>query len=131
MLVLTETDGPVTIITINRPEVRNAVNRPTAEALAEAFRNFENNADAKVAVLSGAGGHFCAGADLKGISQGVETINRFAPDGDGPMGPSRMIFSKPVIAAVAGYAVAGGLWILFSDRLLSSLITDADQLTRV
>ncbi len=109
MLVLTDTDGPVTIITINRPEVRNAVNRPTAEALAEAFRHFENNQEAKVAVLTGTGGNFCAGADLKSVSQGGDTINRMAPDGDGPMGPSRMVFSKPVIAAVAGYAVAGGL----------------------
>ncbi len=109
MLVLTETDGPVTIITINRPEVRNAVNRPTAEALAGAFREFENNAEARAAVLTGAGGHFCAGADLKSISKGAETVNRFAPDGDAPMGPSRMVFSKPVIAAVAGFAVAGGL----------------------
>lgn len=109
MRVLTETDGPVMIITINRPDVRNAVNRPTAEALADAFRCFENNPDARVAVLTGAGGHFCAGADLKGVSRGGETINRIAPDGDGPMGPSRMVLSKPVIAAVAGYAVAGGL----------------------
>jgi enoyl-CoA hydratase len=109
MLVRTETVGPVTIITINRPEVRNAVNRPTAEALADAFRRFEADAAARVAVLTGAGGHFCAGADLKSIAGTAETVNRIAPDGDGPMGPTRMVFSKPVIAAVAGYAVAGGL----------------------
>ncbi|MEW6079862.1 MAG: crotonase/enoyl-CoA hydratase family protein [Thermodesulfobacteriota bacterium] len=109
MLVLTETDGPVTIITINRPEVRNAVNRPTAEALAVAFRRFEADPAAKAAVLTGAGGHFCAGADLKSIAGAADTVNRFAPDGDGPMGPTRMVFAKPVIAAVAGYAVAGGL----------------------
>ena len=109
MLVITETDGPVTIITINRPEVRNAVNRPTAEALADAFREFEGNGTAKVAVLTGAGGHFCAGADLKSVSRGGETINRITPDGDAPMGPSRMVFSKPVIAAIPGFAVAGGL----------------------
>ena len=109
MLVLTETDGPVAIITINRPEVRNAVNRPTAEALAQAFREFENNPAAKAAVLTGAGGHFCAGADLKSLAVSPGTVNRLAPDGDAPMGPSRMVFSKPVIAAVAGFAVAGGL----------------------
>jgi enoyl-CoA hydratase len=109
MLVLTETDGPVTIIIINRPEVRNAVNRSTAEALAEAFRRFEADPAAKAAVLTGTGGHFCAGADLKSIAGAVDTVNRFAPDGDGPMGPTRMVFAKPVIAAVAGYAVAGGL----------------------
>ena len=109
MLVLTETDGPVAIITINRPEVRNAVNRPTAEALAQAFREFENNPAVKAAVLTGAGGHFCAGADLKSLAVSPGTVNRLAPDGDAPMGPSRMVFSKPVIAAVAGFAVAGGL----------------------
>jgi enoyl-CoA hydratase len=109
MLVLTETDGPVTIITINRPEVRNAVNRPTAEALAEAFRRVEADPAARAAVLTGAGGHFCAGADLKSIAVAVDTVNRIAADGDGPMGPTRMVFAKPVIAAVAGYAVAGGL----------------------
>ena len=109
MPVRTETDGPVNIITIDRPEVRNAVDRPTAEALADAFRAFENNPAAKVAVLTGAGGHFCAGADLKSVSRGGDTINRIAPEGDAPMGPSRMVFSKPVIAAVTGFAVAGGL----------------------
>lgn len=109
MLILTEKDGPVTIITINRPEVRNAVNRPTADALAEAFHRFENDHEAKVAVLTGAGGYFCAGADLKSMAGVAGTVNRIAPDGDGPMGPTRMVFSKPVIAAVAGFAVAGGL----------------------
>ena len=107
MLVITERKGPVTTITINRPEVRNAVDRPTAEALSEAFRAFESDKEARVAVLTGAKGCFCAGADLKAISEGRG--NRWAPDGDGPMGPTRMVFSKPVIAAVAGYAVAGGL----------------------
>ncbi len=109
MLVLTEKDGPVTIITINRPEVRNAVNRPTAEALSAAFREFETDDNTMVAVLTGAGGNFCAGADLKAVGTGGDDINRVEPDGDGPMGPSRMVFSKPVIAAVSGYAVAGGL----------------------
>ncbi|MFH1091384.1 MAG: crotonase/enoyl-CoA hydratase family protein [Pseudomonadota bacterium] len=107
MLVLTERAGPVTTIIINRPEVRNAVDRPTAEALVQAFREFENDAQAKVGVLTGTGGFFCAGADLKALSQG--RVNRLAPDGDGPMGPSRMRLKKPVIAAIAGYAVAGGL----------------------
>ena len=94
-------------VVINRPECRNAVDRPTAEALAEAFREFEARDDLSIAILSGAGGHFCAGADLKAVSQG--RANRVEPAGDGPMGPTRMQLSKPVIAAIEGYAVAGGL----------------------
>src|SRR3954449_572988 len=94
-------DGPVTIVTIDRPEVRNAVDRPTAERLADAFRAFDADDDASVAVLTGTGGFFCAGADLKGVSDGRG--NRVAPDGDGPMGPSRLLLSKPVIAAVEGF----------------------------
>jgi enoyl-CoA hydratase len=105
--VLTHRDGPVTLIGINRPERRNAVDRPTAEALADAFRAFDADPDAAVAVLYGEGGTFCAGADLHAISGGRG--NRVEPDGDGPMGPTRMRLSKPVIAAVAGHAVAGGL----------------------
>ncbi len=108
MLVLVEKKGPVTTIVINRPECRNAVDRPTAEALAEAFRSFEKDSESRVAVLTGAGGCFCAGADLKAISEG-RLANRMEAEGDGPMGPSRMFLQKPVIAAVAGYAVAGGL----------------------
>lgn len=109
-LVLVDRDGPVTTISINRPEARNAVDRPTAEALAAAFRAFDADGDASVAVLTGAGGTFCAGADLKAIGTGEgDRVNRIAPDGDGPMGVSRMRLSKPVIAAVSGYAVAGGL----------------------
>jgi enoyl-CoA hydratase len=100
-------DGPVTIVTIDRPDVRNAVDRATAEALAEAFRQFDGHDERDVAVLTGAGGAFCAGADLKAISSGGG--NRAAPDGDGPMGPTRMLLDKPVIAAVEGHAVAGGL----------------------
>lgn len=106
-LVLTEKKGQVFTVIINRPEVRNAVDRPTAEALCEAFRAFEADPEARVAVLTGAGGFFCAGADLKAISEG--RANRMEEDGDGPMGPSRMFLDKPVIAAVTGYAVAGGL----------------------
>jgi enoyl-CoA hydratase len=94
-------------VTINRPEVRNAVDGPTAAALAEAFADFEADADAAVAVLWGAGGVFCAGADLMAV--GTPRGNRGEPDGNGPMGPTRMQLTKPVIAAVAGYAVAGGL----------------------
>lgn len=105
--VLYEPDGPVVIVTINRPEVRNAVDRPTAEGLAEAFRRFEADDALAVAVLTGAGGAFCAGADLKAVATG--TGNRTSETGDGPMGPSRMLLSKPVIAAVEGHAVAGGL----------------------
>lgn len=102
-----ERDGAVTIVTIDRPEVRNAVDGPTAAALADAFRRFDADDSSPVAVLTGAGGTFCAGADLKGVSQGRG--NRVTEDGDGPMGPSRMLLSKPVLAAVEGYAVAGGL----------------------
>jgi enoyl-CoA hydratase len=100
-------DGAVTTISINRPAVRNAVDRATAAALAEAFRAFDADPAASVAVLHGEGGTFCAGADLKAISAGDG--NRVAPDGDGPMGVSRMRLSKPVIAAISGHAVAGGL----------------------
>ncbi len=109
MLVLTEKKGPVTTIVINRPEVRNAVDGPTARELADAFRAFEADEEAKVGVLMGAGGCFCAGADLKAVADGQNRSNRVREEGDGPMGPSRMWLDKPVIAAVAGYAVAGGL----------------------
>jgi enoyl-CoA hydratase len=102
-----ETDGPIAIVTIDRPEVRNAVDRPTAAELAAAFRRFEEDPDLCVAVLTGADGTFCAGADLKGVAE--QRANRVAEDGDGPMGPTRMRLSKPVIAAVEGHAVAGGL----------------------
>jgi enoyl-CoA hydratase len=106
-LILTEVDGPLFVVTINRPERRNAVDRATAEALARAFRAFDGDADLSVAVLTGAGGNFCAGADLKAVADGKG--NRIDATGDGPMGPSRMMLSKPVIAAVEGHAVAGGL----------------------
>ena len=107
MSVRVDKAGPVTTVTIDRPEARNAVDRPTAEALAEAFRAFDADESASVAVLTGAGGHFCAGADLKAVGEGRG--NRVEADGDGPMGPSRMRLSKPVVAAIEGYAVAGGL----------------------
>jgi enoyl-CoA hydratase len=107
MPVRYETDGSVAVVTIDRPEVRNAVDGPTAAELADAFRRFDAD-DARVAaVLTGAGGTFCAGADLKAVSAGRG--NRVAADGDGPMGPSRMRLGKPVVAAVEGHAVAGGL----------------------
>jgi enoyl-CoA hydratase len=109
MRVLTERKGPVTTITINRPEVRNAVDGPTAQELADAFRAFESDEHALAGVLTGKGGYFCAGADLKAVSGGEGLANRIESEGDGPMGPSRMVLSKPVIAAVAGHAVAGGL----------------------
>lgn len=105
--ILTEIDGPVFAVTINRPERRNAVDRRAAEALASAFRAFDTDADLSVAILTGAGGNFCAGADLKAVADGKG--NRIDAAGDGPMGPSRMMLSKPVIAAVEGHAVAGGL----------------------
>src|SRR4051794_33693414 len=107
MPVRIEKNGPVTTIILSRPEVRNAVDRETAEALTFAFRAFDEDPEAKVAVLYGEGGNFCAGADLKAIAAGQS--NRTEPAGDGPMGPSRMLLTKPVIAAISGYAVAGGL----------------------
>ena len=106
--VLTETRGPVRIVTINRPQARNAVDHDTALALYDAFKAFDADETASVAILTGAGGNFCAGADLKAVATGKGNPSR--TEGDlGPMGPSRLQLSKPVIAAVDGYAVAGGL----------------------
>ncbi|MFI6052839.1 crotonase/enoyl-CoA hydratase family protein [Streptomyces violascens] len=105
--VRSERHGAVTTVILSRPGVRNAVDGPTAKALADAFRAFEADEQAAVAVLWGEGGTFCAGADLKAI--GTERGNTVTEDGDGPMGPTRLKLSKPVIAAVAGHAVAGGL----------------------
>jgi enoyl-CoA hydratase len=102
-----DNDGPVRIVTIDRPEVRNAVDEPTREALAAAFRAFDEDETASVAILTGAHGMFCAGADLKALAAGQR--RRRTEDGDGPMGQTRMLLGKPVIAAVEGYAVAGGL----------------------
>ncbi len=113
--VRVEKNGVVTTIIIDRPRARNAVDRPTADALVAAFRDFESDANVLAAVLWGAGGTFCAGADLKGINDGRGNRMR-APEvpfdplsGDAPMGPTRMRLSKPVIAAISGHAVAGGL----------------------
>ncbi|MBO0845163.1 MAG: crotonase/enoyl-CoA hydratase family protein [Nocardioides sp.] len=103
MTVRIETQGPLTTVTIDRPHARNAVDAATAEALADAFRAFDSDESQAVTVLTGAGGTFCAGADLKAMD------NRVEPDGDGPMGPTRLHLGKPVIAAIEGYAVAGGL----------------------
>ena len=107
MTIQVERRPPITTVIIDRPAVKNAVDRATAEQLADAFREFEADAEARAAVLCGAGGTFCAGADLKAIASG--SPNRISEVGDGPMGPSRMLLSKPVIAAVSGHAVAGGL----------------------
>jgi enoyl-CoA hydratase len=106
-MVRVERSGAVTTVILSRPERKNAVDRDTAAQLALAFREFDRDESQSVAVLWGEGGTFCAGADLKAVAEG--NGNRVEPAGDGPMGPSRMRLSKPVIAAIAGYAVAGGL----------------------
>ncbi|TFU01388.1 crotonase/enoyl-CoA hydratase family protein [Polymorphobacter arshaanensis] len=107
MSIITSTHGPVFVVQIDRPQARNAVDRATAAALSDAFRAFDADDGLSVAVLAGTQGNFCAGADLKAVATGGG--NRAAPDGDGPMGPTRLRLSKPVIAAVEGHAVAGGL----------------------
>ena len=110
MTIRYETDGPIAVVTIDRPDVANAIDRPTAEELAGAFRRFDEDGSLAVAVLTGANGKFCAGADLKAMREdGAPRASRVEPDGDGPVGPTRMLLGKPVIAAVEGHAVAGGL----------------------
>jgi len=108
MSITIENIGPVRCITMNNPQKRNAVDGPTAALLAQAFRDFDQDESAKVAVFYGVE-NFCAGADLKAISRNDGSANTIEVKGDGPMGPSRMLLSKPVIAAIEGYAVAGGL----------------------
>ena len=108
MTVQTEVIERVTVVTLSRPGVRNAVDGETAAALADAFRTFDDNADSDVAILYGEGGNFCAGADLKAVVAGAGS-NELSDTGNGPMGPTRMVLGKPVIAAIAGHAVAGGL----------------------
>ncbi|NRA02312.1 MAG: crotonase/enoyl-CoA hydratase family protein [Myxococcales bacterium] len=102
-----ETAPPIAIVTLDRPELRNAIDTPTARELARVFRLFDGDPELSVAILTGSGGSFCAGADLKAISSGLG--NRIEAEGDAPLGVSRMLLGKPVIAAVEGYAVAGGL----------------------
>ncbi|MEM9176401.1 MAG: crotonase/enoyl-CoA hydratase family protein [Myxococcota bacterium] len=109
MKVRTEVEDDLFVVTITRPEVRNCVDRETAAALADAFRSFDEDDALRVAILTGEDGCFCAGADLKEASGGGSNANKVMEEGDGPMGPSRMLLGKPVIAAVEGFAVAGGL----------------------
>src|SRR5438132_8757105 len=105
--VKTERSGPVLVVTIDRPRVRNAVDGPTAAALVQAFRAFDADPALSVAILTGAGNTFCSGFDLMAMQDQARGL-RVAEDGDGPLGVTRMLLSKPVIAAVEGYAVAGG-----------------------
>jgi enoyl-CoA hydratase len=108
-MIHVEDDGPITIVTMDRPESRNAIDGPAAEQLRTAFQVFETDDAQKVAVLTGAGGHFCAGADLQALASGDRMLRIEPPPAPGPLGCTRMRLSKPVIAAVEGYAVAGGL----------------------
>jgi enoyl-CoA hydratase len=118
MSVLVETTGPVTTIVIDRPERRNAVDPATASALRDAFDAFEADDHAQVAVLTGSGGHFCAGFDLKAYA---EHGGDYDPFGEGPMGPTRRLLAKPVLAAIEGYAVAGGMELaLWCDMRIAS-----------
>ena len=115
-----EVQGTTAVVTIKRPEVRNCVDGETSQALAEAFRRFERDRNLRVAILPGEGGCFCAGADLKAV--GNLRGNPISTRGDGPMGPTRMLLSKPVVAAVEGFAVAGGLELATALRVASDLV---------
>lgn len=107
MTVRIDRQGPITVVTIDRPDVRNAIDRPTAAALVEAFTAFDEDTTQHVAILTGANNTFCAGADLKAVAG--DRGNKVTESGTGPVGPTRMLLGKPVIAAVEGHAVAGGL----------------------
>src|SRR5947209_13600100 len=106
--IITERRGTTFVVTINRPAVRNALDGPAASTLARAFRAFDSDETLAVAVLTGSGGTFCSGFDLKAVADGTRTP-QVSEEGDGPLGVTRILLSKPVIAAVEGYAVAGGL----------------------
>ena len=120
-MINVSTDGPITTVEIDRPESRNAIDGPTADALRTAFQTFDKDDSQLVAVLTGAGEHFCAGADLEAIGSGENRLKITPPPAPGPLGCSRMRLTKPVIAAVEGYAVAGGLELaLWADMRIAS-----------
>ncbi len=107
--LIVKKQGDIFLVLMNRPGFRNSVNQPQAAALSEAFQEFENDPCLKVAVLGGIGGHFCAGADLNAWANDTDALQRLSAQGDGPLGPTRMQMSKPVVAAIEGCCVAGGL----------------------